>query len=256
MAHILIIDDHGVYRGGFKLMIERRLAGARVLEAPDLVAALSHFHSEQHIDLVLVEISRLNNHSLRSLRDTFQPSLNTRFAVISASNTRAEVLNCLSAGFHGFMDKQQSDDDILAAINDLLSGRIYVPPWVADHNDDSPELPVSIDMQGPGPMAHLTPRQNEVLVLLSRGLSNKEIAQELNIAEGTTKIHTTALLRTLGAKNRTEAAFLAAALIGAAAASQSVRMPPGGTSQQTGRVVPLPSLAARNATPRKLTPGS
>jgi DNA-binding NarL/FixJ family response regulator len=61
----------------------------------------------------------------------------------------------------------------------------------------------------------LTRRQTEILPLLAKGMSNKEIARELNIAEGTTKVHTTALLRALGARNRTEAAFFAAKLVGA-----------------------------------------
>ncbi len=60
----------------------------------------------------------------------------------------------------------------------------------------------------------LTRRQNEILPLLAQGMSNKEIARELSIAEGTSKIHTAALLRALCARNRTEAAFIAAKLVG------------------------------------------
>ena len=131
---------------------------------------------------------------------------------MSTSNTRADVLNCLSAGFHGFVNKLQSDAELLGAIEDLLSGRIYVPRWIADGDKHSPELSPSINTRVK--TRKLTRRQNEILPLIAQGMSNKEIATLLNISEGTTKIHTAALLHALGARNRTEAAFFAAKLVG------------------------------------------
>jgi DNA-binding NarL/FixJ family response regulator len=107
--------------------------------------------------------------------------------------------------------KLQSDEELLTAVSDLLSGRIYVPGWVADTHDEDLDRPTHSHIQRE--TLKLTSRQNEVLNLLARGMSNKEIARELNIAEGTSKIHTAALLRALGARNRTEAAFMAAKLV-------------------------------------------
>jgi DNA-binding NarL/FixJ family response regulator len=146
------------------------------------------------------------------LKDIHELYPTTRFAVMSSSNTRADVLNCLSTGFHGFVYKLQSDEELVTAINDLLSGRIYVPRWIADRGDETPELAPSINTAVQ--TLRLTPRQQEILPLIAQGMSNKEIASHLNIAEGTTKIHMAALLRALGARNRTEAAFMASKLVG------------------------------------------
>jgi DNA-binding NarL/FixJ family response regulator len=118
----------------------------------------------------------------------------------------------MGAGFHGFIHKLQSDDEWITAVNDLLSGRIYVPRWVAEGDVKKSDVLPSADIRIN--RLRLTPRQREIVPLLAQGMSNKEIARHLHIAQGTTKIHTAALLRALGARNRTEAAFLAATLPG------------------------------------------
>jgi DNA-binding NarL/FixJ family response regulator len=156
--------------------------------------------------------------ALDSLKAARETSSATRFAVVSASDTRADILATLAAGFHGFISKRQSDTEILAAVTDILAGRIYVPASFAKMNDGDalcgrfdreavPALSTEADV------LKLTKRQREVLSLLARGLSNKEIARALAIAEATTKIHLAALLRALGVRNRTEAAYKAANLV-------------------------------------------
>jgi DNA-binding NarL/FixJ family response regulator len=128
------------------------------------------------------------------------------------------MLAALAAGLHGFISKHQSDAEIIAAINDILSGRIYVPCSLVEAGDR--EASVSQGNREAAPflsteadLSMLTKRQREVLQLLARGMSNKEIARVLKIAEATTKIHMAALLRALGARNRTEAAYKAGNLI-------------------------------------------
>jgi DNA-binding NarL/FixJ family response regulator len=210
---ILVIDDNGVYRSGVRSVIETRVQGSRVVEANKLQSVLHHLHTDPSFDLVLIDARSLGEHSLDLLKEAHQRSPTTRFAVMSTSNTRADVMNCLSAGFHGFIYKLQSEEEFLAAVSDLLSGRIYVPRWLADT-----AVPLLVNLKG-SPFVNpdrdtlrLTPRQHEVLSLLAKGMSNKEISRRLNIAEGTTKIHTSGLLRALGARNRTEAAAKAANL--------------------------------------------
>jgi DNA-binding NarL/FixJ family response regulator len=211
---ILVIDEHRVYRSGIRELIEARIQRARVVEA----SGFESLAESQYFDLVLVDSGSLSYRLLDLLKEVHKLSPTTRFAVMSTSNTRADVLNCLSAGFHGFVYKLQSDEELLTAINDLLSGRIYVPRWIADGDDDRPEVPPSINTRVE--TLRLTRRQNEILPLIAQGMSNKEIASHLSIAEGTTKIHTAALLRALRARNRTEAAFMAAKLVGSSIRSQ------------------------------------
>jgi DNA-binding NarL/FixJ family response regulator len=173
---------------------------------------LEFFEAGDCFDLILVDAGSLNCRSLDVLAQVYDRRPATRVAVMSTSNIRADVLGCLSAGFHGFIYKLQSDEELLTAIGDLLSGRIYVPRWLADgdHSGVGGQRTVNVEVEN----LRLTRRQNEVLPLLAQGMSNKEIARELSIAEGTSKIHTAALLRALGARNRTEAAFIAAKVVG------------------------------------------
>lgn len=208
MSVILVIDEHRVYRSGIRELIEARVHRSSVVEA----SGLEDFAGQQFFDLILVDAGCLNQRLLNYLKEVHELSPATRFAVMSSSNTRTDVLSCLSAGFHGFVHKLQSDQELIIAITDLLSGRIYVPRWLADGEDDDVAIPSSVNPELES--LKLTRRQNEILPLIAQGMSNKEIAIHLNIAEGTTKIHTAALLRALGARNRTEAAFKAAKLVG------------------------------------------
>jgi DNA-binding NarL/FixJ family response regulator len=205
---ILVIDQHRVYRSGVRQLIEARIPHSRVVEGSELEG----FAANQHYDLILVDSGSLRPRLLDWLNRVHELSPATRFAVVSTSTNRADVLSCLSAGFHGFVHKLQSDEDLLAAIGDLLSGRIYLPRWLADSEYDRSEAAPSTNSQVES--LKLTRRQNEILPLIAQGMSNKEISSRLNIAEGTTKIHTAAVLRALGARNRTEAAFMAAKLVG------------------------------------------
>jgi len=213
VALILVVDDHSVYRSGLRGVIEARVQQACVFETNDLSAMREYVKAKRYFDLVLIDSKSLSHHSLGLVREVHELSPATRFAVMSTSNTRADVLSCLSAGFHGFVNKLQPAEEILAAINDLLSGRIYVPRWLADGDDNTTDVEGYSWTANHVDIFRLTPRQNEVLTLLAQGLSNKEIAQKLHISEGTAKIHTAGLLRAIGARNRTEAAFKAANLL-------------------------------------------
>jgi len=176
-------------------------------------AKLSSVTSDELFDLILIDAGCLSYETLDLLDEFHEVSPETRVAIMVIAKTRAEVLNYLSAGFHGVVHKLQPDEELLAAVADLLSGRIYVPGWLADASDEDIGGLTPANIRQEAPALKLTPRQTEVLHLLARGMSNKEVARKLNIAEGTSKIHTAALLRALGARNRTEAAFMAAKLV-------------------------------------------
>jgi len=213
MPRILIFDQHGVYRSGLRCLIGETIPSAEVIEAADCNEASSQIRTGC-FDLVLVGTGMSSSGPLDFLKQWREVAPTTRFAVMSGSNTRTDMLASLAAGFHGFISKHQPDTEILAAINDILSGRIYVPFSVVETDDGNilggncsseATLMSSIDAH----ILKLTKRQREVLSLLTRGLSNKEIARTLGIAEATTKIHLAALIRVLGVRNRTEAAHKA-----------------------------------------------
>jgi DNA-binding NarL/FixJ family response regulator len=155
--------------------------------------------------------------SFDSLREARECYPKIRFLVISGSDAKEDVLRCLAAGLHGFVSKMQPDDEIVTAVKSVLRGGIYVPPWLAHVGMLEPSRRFGPGLQSylkvQDPLAKLTPRQRDVLPLLARGMSNKEIARALKIAEATTKIHAAALCRVLGARNRTEAAVVARNLL-------------------------------------------
>jgi DNA-binding NarL/FixJ family response regulator len=216
MPRFLVCDGQSVYRIGLRSLIKAEMPSAEVSEASNPSEALAQIRAGA-FDLVLVGTDRSGLEQFDFLKAR-EASPATRFAVVSAFDTRADILATLSAGFHGFISKRQSDTEILAAVTDILAGRIYVPASFAkigggnalSSQFDGEALPA---LSTEADVLKLTKRQREVLTLLARGLSNKEIARALDIAEATTKIHMAALLRGLGVRNRTEAAFRAANLV-------------------------------------------
>jgi DNA-binding NarL/FixJ family response regulator len=212
---ILVVDEHVIYRTGFRVLIEKNVEQSRVAEAP----SVEGIPAGENFDLALVDAGCMKQRPL-GVSNLHQANPASRFAITSTSNIRADVLNFLSAGFHGFICKLDSDNEILSAINDLLSGRIYVPRWFAEGHHIGSKSPPSCDI------LRLPPRQRELLPLLAQGMSNTEIARHLHISEGTTKIHACGLLRALGARNRTEAAFLAATLLSGSSEDKRQSTPP------------------------------
>jgi len=215
---ILVVDEQAVYRVGLRELIAAKIPRVEVIEASSLVGALPCALRSNTFDLVLLGVDLSNSTSLDALKAAREALAATRFAIVSAAGTRADILASLAAGFHGFISKHQSDSEILAAITDILSGRICVPATLARVGDGGALSSRSYRETLPAILTEadvlkLTRRQREVLSLLARGLSNKEIARALAIAEATTKIHMAALLRGLGVRNRTEAAFKAANLM-------------------------------------------
>ena len=172
---------------------------AEVVEASNLDDALSQIR-DNFFDLVLVGIDRLDSGQLHSVKLAREAASATRFVIVSAADKRANILEVLAGGFHGFISKRQSDTDILSAVTDILSGRVYVPKSFAEADEGDPfssrfgrdALPTIFTEAD---VLKLTKRQREVLSLLARGLSNKEIARALAIAEATAKIHLGATTR-------------------------------------------------------------
>jgi DNA-binding NarL/FixJ family response regulator len=247
MARILVLDEHAVYRRGLCELISTQMPQAQVLAAKSLIEAFPQIQNGG-FDLVLLGLDLSTSETVDALKRVREASAATRFAITSASATRRNILATLAAGLHGFISKHQSDTEILAAINDILSGRIYVPRSIAEAGDgeassrqgDRGAAPI---LSTEADLSKLTKRQREVLQLLARGMSNKEIARALKIAEATTKIHMAALLRALGARNRTEAAYKAGNLINLTGLDHPVLVPTSGQNVETSAASVIISFA-------------
>ena len=141
MCDILVVDDHSVFRAGLRGAIEARFPQSRVVESPKL----SWINSSKAFDLILVDSESLNYETLDVLAELHEANPTTCIAVMLTSKARTDVLYYLSAGFHGVVHKLQPEAELFAAISDLLSGRIYVPGWVAEVDDANLNRPTLVD---------------------------------------------------------------------------------------------------------------
>jgi DNA-binding NarL/FixJ family response regulator len=198
---ILVADDHALIRAGLCGFIASSFEQHRVATASSLDEAMAAL-SAHRVDLLLIDLDMPGMHgvaSLDMLRERF-PAL--RIAVLSGTDDRDTIVRALGAGVNGYIPKAVDPEELAFAIESILSDRIYLPNHITTHGHAT---------AGPAPLpaAGLTARQDEVLVLLTRGLSNKEIARDLKMAEGTVKIHIAGIFRRLNVQNRTEAALRA-----------------------------------------------
>ena len=165
MARILIFDEQTAYRQGLRILVSAHLACANnVFDSSDLNDALSQIRNRV-FDLVLVGTSQSGLGPPGLLKTAREAVPSTRFAIVSAYDTRADILAALAAGFHGYISKQQPDAEIFAAITYILSGRIYVPTTLAEGSSQFDREALPADSTESDALK-LTKRQREVLSLL------------------------------------------------------------------------------------------
>jgi DNA-binding NarL/FixJ family response regulator len=208
---ILIADDHELFRDGLRHVLTQLDGSVSVVEACDYPQAISLAETEPGIGIVLLDLGMPGmpwNEGIQCLRKTL-PS-DVPVIVLSASDDRRHVLQAVNLGAAGFIPKTSSSRVMLSALKLVMSGGVYLPPALLDQSGDG-DLSESTGLHSGQETAasFLTPRQREVLTLLGQGKSNKEIARVLQLAEGTVKLHVTAILKALNVNNRTRAVVAA-----------------------------------------------
>jgi len=210
MYRIVIADDHGLYRYGLRLSLTAGIPDVEIFDTAGFDAVVNLLEQQATINLAILDLNMLGLFDQEMLGNVLSAYPDTRFAIISADGSRAEILKAISIGFHGYIVKSQKDEEVMLAVKEILAGRIYVPPLLSRNSaGQGPQIAAPSQRHQPrhiGNLGRLTSRQKEVLSLMAEGYSNKEIARNLDIAEGTTKSHAAAVLRELGVRNRTEAA--------------------------------------------------
>jgi DNA-binding NarL/FixJ family response regulator len=213
---VLVADDHGLYRSGFGFLLRDRMGFRSVIEAATFDAALDRLAETPNVELALFDLAMpgiSGPEGLSVVKETY-PSI--RVAIVSGSEERKDVVKAVALGLNGYVPKSLPDDEIVGALQDILDGRVFVPRFMTSALSGAmaePEKQVRAeasaykgDPGGGATYKSVSPRQRDVLDCVRRGLSNKEIARELDIAEGTVKIHLAALFSHYGARNRTELA--------------------------------------------------
>jgi DNA-binding NarL/FixJ family response regulator len=203
---ILICDDHELFRAGLRLVLARLEESTELIDASSAEETFRIAEADPDLDLVLMDLGMPGMDGLAALgvlRDRF-PALPV--VIVSASERHADVRAAIDRGASGFIPKSSSAPVLLAALRLVLSGGVYVPPLVlATSAPAPPGAPPATDRRRERAAA-LTPRQLEVLDLMAKGRTNREICDRLGIAEGTVKAHVATILEALDVANRTEAA--------------------------------------------------
>jgi DNA-binding NarL/FixJ family response regulator len=206
---ILVADDHSLFRDGLRHVLSTLGTEVSVTEAGSLEDLLDAIEETENFDLIIVDLSMPGMTGPSSLAEVRTRVGESPIVVISASEDRQDVRAALDAGANGYIPKSARGQVMLSALKLVLVGGIYVPPLVLGESADAQPR---VDNVTPSSLRSLlTERQVDVLRLLAEGRPNKEIARQLNLAEGTVRVHVNAVLKALSARNRTEAALAARA---------------------------------------------
>jgi DNA-binding NarL/FixJ family response regulator len=202
---IVIADDHPLYREALNAVFERTGDIETRGSVDNLDRALEALAAGD-VALVLLDLDMPGMNGVAGIARVHERHPDTRVAVISGTLSAGKIREVLAAGACGYLPKTFDPSMILAAVRLMLSGAIYVPPDVLVDNAGA-EAPREGRAVAGG--ANLTPRELEVLRMLTKGSANKEIARAIGVAEVTVKLHTRRILEKLGVRNRAAAAALA-----------------------------------------------
>ncbi|TWB30921.1 response regulator transcription factor [Nitrospirillum bahiense] len=196
--NILIGDDHLLFREGLCRLLTQLSADATFTEAGTFNEALEFAQGEQEFDLILLDLQMPNWPGFSGIQEICEIQAGTPVVIVSASESQADVRAALDAGASGYIPKSSSVKIMLSALNLVFSGGGGGASSGGGGGGNSPSL---------------TQRQRDVLRCLREGKSNKQIAYELGLSEGTVKIHVTAVMRSLGVRNRTQAVIASADIL-------------------------------------------
>ncbi len=202
---ILIADDHALFRDGLSMHIEKLMPQASIAQAGNFSQALKFLDGQQSPDLIIVDLDMADIQWEEGLKAIRQKSPKSRLVVISASEDRRSIKKALELGISGYISKRSDTKILTSALRLILEGGTYLPPEILE---DSHSGGYSDSQEEYRKSKILTPRQTEVLGYVAQGLSNKQIAYNMGVSEATVKLHINALLRSVGATNRTQAVIL------------------------------------------------
>ena len=203
--HILIADDHPLVRGALRQAVMRASPGARIDECGDLDALIAALAGAGTFDLVLLDLAMPGVRGFSGLLYLRAQHPDIPVVVVSGNEDRGVIRRCIDFGASGYIPKTHDMAAMRAAIRSVLDGGVSTP---ADVDLKTPADATTADMVAR--LATLTPQQVRVLMMLSDGLLNKQIAYELSVSEATVKAHVSAILQKLGVESRTQAVIAAA----------------------------------------------
>jgi DNA-binding NarL/FixJ family response regulator len=205
LYRLVIADDHPLFRGALREAVSGVFGRADVAEAGSFDEVSNLLDKGGDVDLILLDLTMPGVRGFSGLMYLRAQYPSVPVVVVSANDDPAVIRRCMDFGASGFIPKTLGIEAMREAIVRVLKGGVWTPPDV--------DLEAGSDAQSAELMARLatlTPQQVRVLMMLSEGLLNKQIAYELSVSEATVKAHVSAILQKLGVESRTQAVIAAA----------------------------------------------
>ena len=201
----VIADDHPLFRGALREAVSGLFQHVEIGEAGSFEDVAKLLDRGGEVDLILLDLNMPGVRGFSGLMYLRAQYPSVPIVVVSANDDPAVIRRCMDLGTSGFIPKTLGIEEMRAAIKRVLEGGVWTPPDV--------DLGAGADTETANLMARLaslTPQQVRVLMMLSEGLLNKQIAYELGVSEATVKAHVSAILQKLGVESRTQAVIAAA----------------------------------------------
>lgn len=206
---VIIIDDHALFRVGLQGLLQQR--------GIEVIAAVADGHEglqlaeELQPNIILLDLRMPDIGGLQVLQLARQRGIRIPIVMLTTSNEEQDLVDTLRNGAQGYLLKDMEPDELVSALRDIERGKNVIAQGLTDVLarvvQGEPAIEESANSESP--FSELTPRELEILCLLADGQSNKIIARNLGISDGTVKLHVKAILRKLNVHSRVEAAVIA-----------------------------------------------
>jgi DNA-binding NarL/FixJ family response regulator len=205
LTRLVIADDHPLFRGALREAVAGLFKDVEIAEAGSFDDVTKLLERGGEVDLILLDLTMPGVRGFSGLMYLRAQYPSVPVVVVSANDDPGVIRRCMDFGASGFIPKTLGIEAMRGAIGRVFEGGVWTPPDI--------ELGAGSDAEAADLMARLaslTPQQVRVLMMLSEGLLNKQIAYELSVSEATVKAHVSAILQKLGVESRTQAVIAAA----------------------------------------------
>ncbi len=209
---VLLVDDHALFRSGIRSLLQRHPDFEVVGEAGDGMEGVKRA-GQLRPDVVLLDLHMPGLSGKETARLLTREVPESHVLMLTVSEDADDLLETLRSGASGYLLKNIAADTLLSAVRTAAHGESVISPQMmakllrSASGSESPRT--ALAGMKPADRDKLTPREREILSFIARGLSNKEIARELEVAESTVKIHVQNMLRKLNLSSRVQAAVYA-----------------------------------------------
>lgn len=203
---VLVTDDHQLFIDGVRHILKKLDSEVEVTESTSAEKTIEILESGQKFDLILIDLDMPGMNGLSILQRMHERKVWLPLVVVSAEENVQKIKSALDSGALGFIPKSHSSQQMLAALHAILDGEIYIPENIEKQINVLEARRPLAEAQNNATLKSIgiTKRQQDVLQLMAKGYSNKQIASSLFLTEHTVKSHISALFTALHASNRTE----------------------------------------------------